>query len=61
MMVIAGAVLRIANTWFFHTASFRMHFWMTILFSMLIELPAYLAASVDNPYRGRISVSSKSP
>jgi hypothetical protein len=56
-VVIAGAVLSIATTWFFHTASFSMHFWMTILFSALIGLLIYLVASLDNPYRGHVSVS----
>ena len=57
IVVIAGAMLSIATTWFFHTASFSMHLWMTILFSALIGLLIYLIASLDNPYRGRISVS----
>lgn len=57
LMVIAGALLSIATTWFFHTASFRMHFWMTVLFSALIGLLIYLVASLDNPYRGRVSVT----
>jgi hypothetical protein len=57
IVVIAGAVLSIATTWFFHTASFSMHFWMTILFSALIGLLIYLIASLDNPYRGHVSVS----
>jgi uncharacterized membrane protein YedE/YeeE len=56
-MVITGAVLSIATTWLFHTASFSMHFWLTVLFSVLIGLLIYLVASLDNPYRGRISVS----
>ena len=56
-MVIAGAILSIACTWFFHTASFSMHFWLTVLFSALIGLLIYLVASLDNPYRGRISVT----
>jgi hypothetical protein len=56
-VLIAGAILSIATTWFFHTASFNMHFWMTILFSALIGLLIYLIASLDNPYRGRVSVT----
>ena len=57
LVVVAGAILSIATTWFFHTASFRMHFWMTVLFSALIGLLIYLVASLDNPYRGRVSVT----
>jgi len=57
LVVIAGAILSIATTWFFHTASFNMHFWMTVLFSALIGLLIYLVASLDNPYRRRVSVT----
>jgi hypothetical protein len=49
IVVIAGAILSIATTWFFHSASFNMHFWMTILFSALIGLLIYLVASLDKP------------
>lgn len=57
VMVIAGAILSIAATWFFHTASFSMHFWLSVVYSVLIGLLIYLILSLDNPYRGRISVS----
>jgi uncharacterized membrane protein YedE/YeeE len=56
IMVVCGALLSIATTWFFHTASFSMHFWLTILFCVLIGLLIYLIAALDNPYRGRISI-----
>jgi hypothetical protein len=56
-MVILGAILCIATTWFFHTASFSMHFWLTVLFSALTGLLVYLIVSLDNPYRGHISVT----
>jgi Protein of unknown function (DUF4239) len=56
-LVIIGALICIATTWFFHTKSFSMHFWMTILFSSLLGLMIYLIAVLDNPYRGRVSVT----
>lgn len=56
-LVIAGALICVVVTWFFHTASFRMHFWMTVLFSALLGLMIYLIAVLDNPYRGNVSVS----
>lgn len=56
-LVIIGALVCIAVTWFFHTGSFRMHLWMTILFSGLLGLMIYLIAVLDNPYRGRVSVT----
>lgn len=57
ILVLAGAVLSIATTWLFHTRSFSMHFWPTVFFSVLIGLLIYLIVSLDNPYRGRVSVS----
>lgn len=56
-LVLAGAAICIAVSWFFHTGSFKVHFWMTILFSGLLGLLIFLVAVLDNPYRGRISVS----
>jgi hypothetical protein len=57
VLVVVGALVCIAVTWCFHTASFSMHFWMTVLFSALLGLMIYLVAALDNPYRGKISVS----
>jgi membrane protein implicated in regulation of membrane protease activity len=56
-LVIIGAAICIAVTWFLHPASFTMHFWMTILFSGLLALLIFLIAVLDNPYRGTTSVS----
>jgi Protein of unknown function (DUF4239) len=56
-LVIAGAGICIAVTWFLHTESFIMHLWMTALFSALLALLIFLIAVLDNPYRGKISVS----
>jgi hypothetical protein len=57
VLVIAGAFICIAVSWFYHTASFSVHFWMTILFSSLLGVLIYLIAVLDNPYRGKISVT----
>jgi hypothetical protein len=56
ILVIVGAVVCVAVSWCFHTVSFSMHFWMTVLFSALLGLMIYLIAALDNPYRGKISV-----
>lgn len=56
-LVLAGAVICIAISWFFHIGSFTVHFWMTILFSCLLGLLIFLIAVLDNPYRGRLSVT----
>jgi len=58
-LVIAGAGICIAVTWFLHTESFIMHVWMTVLFSSLLALLIFLIAVLDNPYRGKISVSAE--
>ena len=57
VMVLAGAVICIAVSWFLHVQSFAVHFWMTVLFSSLLGLLIFLIAVLDNPYRGRLSVT----
>lgn len=56
-LVIVGALICLGVTMFFHTASFRMHLWMTVFFSTLLGLMIYLIAVLDNPYRGKVSVT----
>jgi hypothetical protein len=56
-LVFAGAVICIAVSWFFHTVSFSIHVWMTTLLSVLLGLIIFLIAVLDNPYRGRLSVT----
>ncbi|HEY6333646.1 MAG TPA: hypothetical protein VI756_30285, partial [Blastocatellia bacterium] len=56
-VVLAGAFLNIAVTWFFDMRSQSMHFWMTVLLSALLGLLIYLLGALDNPFRGEISVS----
>ncbi len=56
-LVILGAAICIAVTWFLHAESFAMHFWMTVLFSSLLGLLIFLIAVLDNPYRGKMSVT----
>ena len=56
-LVILGAFVCVAITWFFHARSLGMHVWMTIQFSALLGLMIYLIAVLDNPYRGKVSVS----
>jgi Protein of unknown function (DUF4239) len=56
-LMIFGALICIAITWFFNSESFVMQIWMTALFSGLLALLIFLIAVLDNPYRGKISVS----
>jgi hypothetical protein len=56
-LILIGALICIAVTWFFHMESLKMHIWMTLLFSGLLGLMVFMVAALDNPYRGKISVS----
>lgn len=56
-MIVVGALICIVLTWFFHMESLKMHIWMTLLFSGLLGLMVFMVAALDNPYRGKISVS----
>jgi hypothetical protein len=56
-LVLAGAVICIAVSWFLYVESFSVHFWMTVLFSCLLGLLIFLIAVLDNPYRGKLSVT----
>jgi hypothetical protein len=55
-VVLVGAFVNIAVTWFFDMRSQSMHFWMTVMFSGLLGLLIFLLAAMDNPFRGEISV-----
>ena len=55
-MVILGAVICIAVTFFFDMRSMSMHAWMTALMSGLLGLMIFLIATLDNPFRGKVSV-----
>ncbi len=59
-MVILGALTCIAATWFFHMRSSSMHRWMTVLMSGLLGLMIFLVATLDNPFRGKVSVGPDS-
>lgn len=59
IVVLAGALLNIAVTWFFDMRSQSMHFWMTLLLSALLGLLIYLLGALDKPFRGEICVSSE--
>ena len=57
-LVIIGALISIAVTLFFDTPSFSMHLWMTVLMSGLLGLMIFLIGTLDNPFRGKVSVSA---
>lgn len=59
-LVILGALISIAVTLFFDTQSLSMHLWMTILMSALLGLMIFLVGTLDNPFRGEVSVGPDS-
>lgn len=59
-LVIMGALISITVTLFFDTPSLSMHLWMTILMSGLLGLLIFLIGTLDNPFRGQVSVGPDS-
>ncbi len=57
-LILLGALIVIVVTWFFHMESLRMHIWMNVFIGSLLGLMVFMVASLDNPYRGKISVSA---
>ncbi len=55
-LVILGGLITMTATLFFDTPSFRMHFWMTVLLSTLLGLMVFLVGTLDNPFRGKVSI-----
>ncbi|MGI4729832.1 MAG: hypothetical protein ACRYFL_00815 [Janthinobacterium lividum] len=58
-LVVVGGLICVVVTFFFDTKSFGMHFWMTSLFSALLGLMVFLIGTMDNPFRGKLSVSAE--
>jgi hypothetical protein len=56
ILVLAGAFVNLAVTWFFRANNVSVHFWMTLLLSVILGLLIHMLAAVDNPYRGKVSV-----
>lgn len=55
-LVVLGGLITMTATLFFDTPSFRMHLWMTILLSTLLGLMIFLIGTLDNPFRGKVSI-----
>ena len=56
-LVIMGGLITMTATLFFDMPSLRMHFWMSSLLSTLLGLMVFLVGTLDNPYRGKVSIS----
>ena len=55
-VLLIGAFLTIALTWFFDMRSQSMHFWMTVIFSSILGLMIFLLGALDCPFRGELSI-----
>ena len=55
-LVILGGLITMTATLFFDTPSFRMHFWLTVLLSTLLGLMVFLVGTLDNAFRGKVSI-----
>ena len=58
-LVILGAIVTLASTWFFDVRSLMMHSWLTVLLAILLGMIIHLLAAMDNPFRGDYCVSPK--
>jgi len=57
VVVIAGAVITLAVTWFIRSLRFSVHVWMTLLLSVFLGLVIQLMIRLDKPYRGAYGIS----
>jgi hypothetical protein len=57
VVVIAGAFITLAVTWFVRSLSLSVHIWMTFLLSIFLGLVIQLMIRLDKPYRGSYSIS----
>jgi Protein of unknown function (DUF4239) len=56
-VILFGGILNIMINWFFVTDKFRVHLLMTTFFAALLGSLVFLAAAMDNPFRGELSIS----
>ncbi len=56
-LVVIGGMICIVVSWFFDVKSLSMHVCMTVLLAGLLGLMIYLIGTMDNPFRGKISVT----
>ncbi len=59
LLVIIGGLVSITVTFFFDTPSFSMHLVMTCFVSGLLGLIIFLIGTLDNPFRGKVSVGAQ--
>jgi hypothetical protein len=58
VVIIIGGGIMVLMSYFIYMPSLRTHVLMNAIFSTLLGLMIFLIASLDNPFRGVVSVSS---
>ncbi|QQL50222.1 bestrophin-like domain [Mucilaginibacter ginkgonis] len=58
-LVIIGGLICLSVTFFFDVKSKKMHIVMTCFFAGLLGLMIFLIGTLDNPFRGKVSVSPR--
>jgi len=58
-VIIGGSLLNIPLLYLFHTTRLSTHIFVTLIYGIFTGLMIFLTASVDNPLRGEVSVSSE--
>ena len=56
-LVILDGLVTMTVTLFFDMPSLRMHFWMSTLLSTPLGLMVFLVGTLDNHFRGKVSIS----
>ena len=57
LFIIAGSVLTLSCGFLFHLPSLKAHLFMNTLLSSLLSLIAFLMVTIDQPFRGEMSVT----
>lgn len=57
--MIAGTLVTIFISYFFHVSSRQLHLLLVAIFGGFVGCVLFLVAAVDNPFRGQVSISSE--
>lgn len=57
-VLIAGAVITIASTWFVVIDNLTTHAVLTAMFAAMLGLLIFLTAALDNPFRGSLGIDA---
>ncbi len=60
VIIVMGAVLHLPLIYLLHTPKFSTHLFVTVIYSTFMGSIIFLLVTVDNPFRGEVSISSDS-